>query len=111
MTATSESDSCPGDRRRLGCQDEHPVEGGSPSGSAAEIPLTRRDRPGIQLGFWKAVAFIKRDARIETSYKFQFLWSFATIFFSVVPSRIFSSLMSEAGKAPMVSVDFDATWL
>lgn len=32
---------------------------------------------------YKAYAFVRRDVRVETSYKFQFVWSFATIFFSV----------------------------
>jgi len=37
----------------------------------------------LRIAWWKARGFVLRDLRVETSYKFQFVWSFATIFFSV----------------------------
>lgn len=52
----------------------------------AALSATTRRRPSL---WWhrslaiKVVAFVKRDARIETSYKFQFIWSFATVLFTI----------------------------
>lgn len=42
----------------------------------------------------KAWTFVVRDTRIETSYKFQFIWSFATVFFTVATFYFVAGLIS-----------------
>ncbi len=48
---------------------------------------------------WKAYAFLARDARIETSYKFQFLWSLATVLFTIATVYFVAKLVPAHGAA------------
>jgi len=47
----------------------------------------------------KLVAFIIRDVRVETSYKFQFVWSFATVFFTVATFYFVAGLV-DSNRSP-----------
>ncbi len=47
----------------------------------------------------KLVAFVIRDVRVETSYKFQFVWSFATVFFTVATFYFVAGLV-DSGRSP-----------
>ncbi|HUW82182.1 MAG TPA: ABC transporter permease [Phycisphaerae bacterium] len=59
---------------------------------------TRR-RQAIFRPYRIACAFLKRDARIETSYKFQFAWSFTTVFFTVATFYFISQLVKPGAGA------------
>ena len=50
-------------------------------------------------------AFIVRDAQIETSYKFQFVWSFATVFFTVA-TFFFVAKLIDTGRPPAALGDY-----
>jgi ABC-2 type transport system permease protein len=59
---------------------------------AAAVKLAGWSQP-----VFKAWAFVVRDLRVETSYKFQFVWSFATVFFTVATFYFVAGLVRSGG--------------
>jgi ABC-2 type transport system permease protein len=77
-------------RRSHGTRDE------SGTSSRAFVPPAAKRWAGA---WWKAYAFLVRDARIETTYKFQFLWSFATVVFTIATLHFVARLVPPGGRA------------
>jgi len=57
----------------------------------------------FRFAWWKACGFVLRDLRVETSYKFQFVWSFATIFFTVASFYFVAKLVGHGGSAALLA--------
>lgn len=80
------------------------IETGKPTGRDGQLPHGPLQGPPAKrwlLHYWMACAFLKRDARLEMSYKFQFIWSFATVFFTVATFYFVAKLVSAGSSTTL----------
>ncbi len=52
----------------------------------------------------KAIGFIKKDMSIAISYKFQFIFQFLQVFFSIVSIYFVGKMLSDSGKSSLLKV-------
>lgn len=74
----------------------------------SEVPALRSNGQGLTnllRIWWKARGFLLRDLRVETSYKFQFVWSFATVLFTIATFYFVSKLIGES-KPPACLAEY-----
>ena len=85
--------------------DSERADGGTPGVGMNRPAAKWWSALGWRQAWWKAWAFVVRDVRVETSYKFQFVWSFATVFFTIATFYFVAKLMG-SGKAPAALAEY-----